>query len=324
MPSLATHLVNLGLRLLVKRDLARSALTVDKVHQVRRRLKRLEARRADHPGIRFEAAEVGGVPCEWVTPEEGILDDRVLVYLHGGAYAIATPQLYRPLTARLARATGARILVPDYRLAPEHPFPAAPDDALAVWEGLLASGRKGRNTALAGDSAGGNLVLVLLQRIRAAGLPLPAGAACLSPWGDLTGSGDSHVLNARRDPMLPAHKLEEAAALYAPDADLRDPLLSPVFADYRGLPPLQIHVGSTEILLDDALRITRAAERAGVPVHLKVWASQPHVFPMIADFIPEGREAIADVARFTLGNWIRAMDRALRRARSAEADRRAA
>lgn len=312
MPSLNTRVVNGAMRLLVKRRLARMEMTVAEVTLARDRLEAYAARNDAPPGVLFSPTELGGVAAERCTAPGPALPGRTLLYLHGGAYALGSPRVYRRLAWRLAEALCAPVVTIDYRLAPEHSFPAAPDDALAAYEALLDDGLLPRNIAIAGDSAGGNLVLALLQRIRSAGLPMPACAICLSPWADLTGSGDSITLNAHRDPMLPAHRLDEAARLYAPGADLRDPLLSPIFADFEGFPPLSLHVGSTEILLDDAVRVARAAERAGVHSELRIWPAQPHVFQILAQYVPEARQAINEMGRFVLTHWLRAADRALR------------
>jgi acetyl esterase/lipase len=318
MTSIRTRLVNLALRGLVKRDLARRDLSLASINDLRARLDRLADRASFPEDVQFTPADADGVPGEWTRPADACAGNRVILYLHGGGYAFGSARLYRRLTHPLAAATGVRVLTPDYRLAPEHPFPAAPDDALRVYRHLLTAGHAGEEIALAGDSAGGNLVLVLLQRIREAGLPMPASATCLSPWADLTASGDSVILNAHRDPMLPANRLAEAADLYAPDADLQDPLISPLFADYRDFPPLLLHVGATEILLDDAVRVARAAERAGVRADLRIWPAQPHVFHLLGPFLPEARTATHEIARFVLTRWLQAGDRALGRAGAGE------
>ncbi len=309
MASVRTRLVNGVLRVAVKRRLARQPMDVARVEETRRRLARIARRNAVPLGVTVTPGEIGGVPGEWVNGPGLAVPGKTLLYLHGGAYAVGTAEVYRILTWRLAEAACCRVFVLEYRLAPEHPYPAASDDALAAYRALIDAGHRGEDLAVAGDSAGGNLVFVLLQRIRAEGLPMPASAVGLSPWTDLTGSGASLILNARRDPMLPAHRLREAAELFAPDADHRDPLLSPVFADFRRFPPIALHVGSTEILLDDSTRIADKARRAGVSVTLRVWQAQPHVFPILAQFVPEARAAIAEIGRFLLAHWLLAAER---------------
>ncbi|TVS16508.1 MAG: alpha/beta hydrolase [Gammaproteobacteria bacterium] len=308
MVSWQTRLVNGLLRVTVKRRLAGETMDAARVVETRSRLARLAARNVPPPDVSIGAVNANGVAAEWVDAPGLQVPGKTLLYLHGGAYTVGDPTLYRMFTWRLAAAACCRVLAIDYRLAPEHPYPAAVEDAVASYRWLLENGHDGSDLALAGDSAGGNLVLVLLQRLRAEGLPLPASALCYSPWTDLTGTGASVTLNARRDPMLPGHRLREAATLYAPDADHRDPLLSPLFADFRDLPPLAIHVGSTEVLLDDALRVADRARAAGVKVELSVWRAQPHVFPLLARFIPEGRQAIAQSGRFLLAQWLCAAD----------------
>jgi acetyl esterase/lipase len=316
MTSLQTRILNTVLRVAVKRDMERRPLALAHISQVRTRLDRLADRVRFPTGVRFEPAVLGGVPIDWAEAAGPRFDDRAVLYLHGGGYAVGSAHLYRQFAWRIAEAACARVATLDYRLAPEHPYPAAADDALAAYRALLDAGFTGDRLAIAGDSAGGNLVLVLLQRIRAAGLPMPASAVCLSPWADLTASGASVRLNARRDPMLPANRLREAADLYAPDLDHADPLLSPVFADFAGFPPLSVYVGSTEILVDDAIRVADRARSAGVPVRLVIAPNQPHVYPVFAQFLPEGRAAVAEIGRFLLYRWVRSAEAAGRASRN--------
>jgi acetyl esterase/lipase len=176
-------------------------------------------------------------------------------------------------------------------------YPAAPDDAIVAYEALLERVDPA-SIVIAGDSAGGNLALVTLLRARARGLPLPAATVLLSPWTDLSGSGASMQSNRKLDPMLPSDRVGDAARLYAGAANLHDPDLSPLFGDFSGLPPLAVHVGSTEILLDDSQRLANRAAEQGVDVTLTIWDRMPHVFPMFADVLPEGRRAIVGIAAF--------------------------
>lgn len=253
-----------------------------------------EARR--YPDVAIEACVLGGVPCESLTPPDP--GGAVIVYVHGGAFVMGSPRSHRILTLRLARQSRDRLLAVDYRLAPEHPCPAALEDIASVWEALLADGVAPGRAVFAGDSAGGNLVLAAQQLLRERGLPRPAGVACLSPWTDLAGSGASLAANARRDPFLPAERLGDAARVYAGGRPLPDPLVSPLYADYRGSAPLLLHVGTEEILLDDSLRVHERATAAGVDASLRVWPGMPHVFQAFGRFIPEGRDALEDVAAF--------------------------
>lgn len=306
MVSWQTRMVNGFLRLAVKRRLASETLDAEQAVAARARLAKLAARNRLPADVAIEPVAAGDVPAEWISAPGLRVPGKTLLYLHGGGYTVGNPELYRIFTWRLAEAACCRVLAIDYRLAPEHPYPAAVDDAVASYRWLLEQGHEGRDLAVAGDSAGGNLLMVLLQRLREEGLPLPASAICYSPWTDLTGSGASVTLNARRDPMLPGHRLREAAELYAPGADHRDPLISPLFADFGGLPPLSIHVGSTEVLLDDSTRLADRARSAGVSVDLNIWPAQPHVFPVLARLLPEGRQALNMSGRFLLAHWLMA------------------
>jgi acetyl esterase/lipase len=234
---------------------------------------------------------------EWVEVADGS-PSRVILYLHGGAYIAGSPRTHRPLTAALAAATGARVLALDYRQAPEHAFPAWLDDALTAYQHLLKSGERPGQIVVAGDSAGGNLVLVTLLRLRELGLPMPAAGICLSPWTDLACGYHSHRLNARHEAMLNPAGLRALGLHHIGDRDPRDPLLSPAYADLDGLPPLMVHVGSQEILLDDARAIRRNAKRAGIRLRYREWEGMPHVFPLFHRILPEGRKAIAEIADF--------------------------
>jgi acetyl esterase/lipase len=303
MPSLGSHVARLALRTWMKPQLARRELSLAEVERVRERIARRYGRRRMPSDVRVAASIVGGRPAEVSSPVGYPTDDRVVLYLHGGAFLVGSPTMYRKLAVRLARAMRAPVVVPAYRLAPEHPWPAAPTDAFAAYRGLLDAGRDPRRIAVIGDSAGGNLVLTLLQQLRDAGLPMPASASCLSPWADLTHSGETIRSHADLDPMLPAHRLPAAARAYAPEHDLAHPLVSPVFADFAGFPPLLVQVGSHEVLLDDARRVVAAAQRHGVSATLRIWDGQPHVFQMLAHVIPEGRAAIEELGGFVLRHW---------------------
>lgn len=296
MPSVRTRLFNGLLRVAVKRRLARDPIDLDRIADSRRRLDALGTRLALDESLRRTREMLGSVGVEWT---RGPGRDRpVIYYCHGGAYLTGSAVAYRGFAQHLALACGADVAIIDYRLAPEHPFPAAPDDAISGYRRLLDAGVPNDRIIVAGDSAGGNLALVTLLRIRNSGLSPPAGAVLFSPWADLTGSGASLIENRRKDPMLPASRMPEAVDLYARNIDPAEPEVSPLFARLEGLPPLSIHVGSTEILLDDARRLARRVRGAGGYAELEVWPSQPHVFPVFADFLPEGRAAIAHVAEF--------------------------
>jgi acetyl esterase/lipase len=232
------------------------------------------------------------------TSSPGAAEDAVLLYLHGGAYISGNSQGYRGLAAELARSTGARGIALDYRLAPEHPFPAAVEDAVAGYEALLARGFAPGRMVLAGDSAGGGLTAATLVALRDKGVPLPAAALLISPWADLTGKAASLVSKAAQDPTLTAEALAISAGHYLGGASAEHPLASPVLADLSGLPPMLIQVGSVEVLLDDSLALAAAAGRADAPVRLEIWPQMPHVWHAFAFMLPEGRKAIETAGAF--------------------------
>lgn len=248
------------------------------------------------PDVTFDTVTAGGVPAEWVTPE-GFDAGRAIVYCHGGGYATGAAATFRSLTSHLARATRVRVLAVDYRLAPEHPYPAALDDALAAYRSLLAD-HSPEDIAFVGDSSGGGLVLGALVALRDAGDPLPAAAVCLCPWTDLTLSGGSLETNAASDVMVRAATLRLMSDAYLGSVEATTPTASPLFADLAGLPPLLIQVGAGEILLDDAKRLAERAAASGVDVTLDVADDGFHVWHSFADMLPEAREAIAQVAAY--------------------------
>src|SRR6266567_3691228 len=236
------------------------------------------------PTIQISPAHLGGIPGECLEgPSPG---DIVLLYLHGGGYFGCSAETHRPITAFFAL-HGFRVFAPNYRLAPENPFPAAVDDATAVYRGLLAEGHSPRRIVVAGDSAGGGLALSLMLVLRAAGTPLPAAAALFSPWTDLAATGESIRTNAARCPMFNGEDIGPSARYYLGNADPRNPLASPFYADLSGLPPLLIHVGADETLRDDSTRLAEKARAAGVGVELKIWPVVPHVWQLAPDKIPE-------------------------------------
>lgn len=248
--------------------------------------------------VQCEPVIIDGIPCEWVGVEETATAAGVVLYCHGGGYIAGSPASHRDMAWRLSRASGMRVLMVGYRLAPEFPYPAQREDALTVYRALLARGQAPRQLALAGDSAGGGLILGLALHLRELGLPLPAALAAFSPWADLTHSGASIRANAFRDQMLPVNLLDRVAALVAGSTPLDDPLLSPVFADFHGLPPLMLHVSGEEVLLDDSRRIAARAAADGVVVQCRVWQRVPHAFPVLAQVLPEGEEALRQTGAF--------------------------
>ena len=252
-------------------------------------------------GLTFSQGTAGGVPAMWSDSPEAAAD-RTLLYLHGGAFVIGNAVGYRPVWGGLARAAGARGLAIDYRLAPEHPFPAAVDDAVAAYRWLLAEGRKPGSIVIAGDSAGGGLTVSMLVKARDEGLPMPAAALAISPWADLQCVGQSIVTKAEADPALDKAGLVNMAAHYLGGRSPREPLASPIHADLRGLPPLLIQVGSAEILLDDAIRLAGVAGAADVRTTLEVWPGMPHVWHAFGFMLDEGRDATDRAGEFFRSN----------------------
>lgn len=242
---------------------------------------------------------INDVSCEWVISHEAQTSESVVMYFHGGAFMVGSPPVsHRDLAVRLSQASAMKVLLVDYRLTPEHVFPAPLDDAIAVYQWLLDNGYSANNIAFGGDSAGGNMTLAVMIKAQQNNLPLPFAGLCLSPWADLTHVGESVTVNKDKDPMLPINILVNAAEVYAQGHELTDPLISPVFADFTGLPPLLVYAGSTEVLLSDAQRIVEKATAAGVSVEYKYWHKQAHAFPVMAQFLPEGKQAIAAMADF--------------------------
>ena len=266
------------------------------VEERRERLEAMAAAATLPPGTKVDPVEAGAVPAEWVSAPDAEAHPVVL-YLHGGAYVSGSLQTHRNLAARLSAATGGFVLVIDYRLAPEHPFPAAVDDAVDAYRWLLQNGTDPTRLVVAGDSAGGGLTLALLLALRDAGEPLPAAAVCISAWTDMECAGESMTTRAAEDPMLSRERLSPMAPLYLGGADPRTPLASPVHADLGGLPPLLLHVGSAETLLDDSTRLARRAEAAGVDVTLEVWEDMIHVWHAF-ELLPEAGQAMARIGEF--------------------------
>ena len=249
-------------------------------------------------GTTVEPIEVGGVPSEWVRPGGAVATDACVLYLHGGGYVIGSCNTHRPLASHLAARSGLPVLLVDYRLGPEHVFPAAVDDALATYAWLLAEGFEAERVVVAGDSAGGGLTLATLLALRDRGLPQPALGVAISPWTDLTLSGDSMTSMADLDPMVKRDGLQRMADWYVGGGDPRAPLASPLFGDPTGMPPLLIHVGEIETLRDDAIRFAELAEAAGVDVTLEVWPERIHVWHAFGAAVPESDAAVTRVAEF--------------------------
>jgi acetyl esterase/lipase len=247
--------------------------------------------------VRFEPVDAAGVKAEWVIAP-GATSDRAIVYFHGGGYVSGSVLTHRLLVADVSRASSVPVLSVDYRLGPEHPFPAAVDDAVAAYAFARTRGIAPSRIAFGGDSAGGGLTVAALLALRDRREPLPAGGFCISPWFDLSLSGQSMETREAADPMLDRARLAIMARGYLAGTDARTPLASPLFADLTGLPPLLVQVGTAEVLLDDSTRFAARAQQAGIDMELEVWDDMIHDWHAFALVLPEGRQAIERVGAF--------------------------
>ena len=263
----------------------------------RARLDGLTARYDMPADVVVEPVDADGVKAEW-TSTPAADPTRVILFLHGGGYVAGSIRSHRHMLAQAGREAGTRTLALDYRLAPENPFPAALEDALAGYRSLLAQGFLPRNIVLAGESAGGGLAIATLVSLRDAGTPLPACAWCASPWVDLEMSGATMESKAAVDPLIQRPYLQELATAYLNGADPRNPLVSPIHADLKGLPPLLIQVGSDETLLDDAIRLASVAASADVRTSLQVWPQMIHGWHLFYSQLADGRRSLAEMGAF--------------------------
>jgi phosphinothricin tripeptide acetyl hydrolase len=280
------------------RELANSAREAKSPAEVRAALDRHFGAFPSAGSVKCEPVSAGGVKSEWIAAPDADRE-RVILYLHGGGYAAGSIASHREIAARLSKAARARCLVADYRLAPENPFPAAVEDAVAAYKWLVESQHcKPAKLAIAGDSAGGGLTVATLVALRDRGIPLPAAAACISPWIDLEGTGASMDSNAKVDPLVSREVLLMFRQMYIGDRDPKMPLAAPLHADLRGLPPILIQVGSGEVLLDDARRLAERGRAAGVKTELEVWPDMPHVWHWCAPMLDDGQRAIDRIGEF--------------------------
>ncbi|MFO1169294.1 MAG: alpha/beta hydrolase [Rhodoblastus sp.] len=290
MPSIRAHIVSFLTRHITKKQLS-ACKTPEDVRRVFN-----AARTFPVKGVTYTPATLGGVAGEWAQAD-GVAPRATLLYLHGGGYVGMSPVTHRPITGAFAK-RGFRVFAPDYRLAPEHPFPAALDDATAAWRALRSSVEG--PCCVAGDSAGGGLTLALLLNLKGLGERMADAACMFSPWTDLAATGESMRTNAQRDPLLVSEGIEKIAEAYAGAAGTRDPLVSPLYGDYSGLPPLIFYVGESEILRDDSLRAVEKARAAGVVTQAHVFDGVPHVWQFMSRILPEGRRSMDEAAAFLM------------------------
>jgi len=253
-----------------------------------------------NPAVTSKADKISGVAVEWLVPKgvDSSPHAPVCVYYHGGAFIMGGMNSHRQMCSQLAVDANIAMLMVDYRLAPEHPYPAATEDAVAVYLALIDAGYSAAKIIIAGDSAGGNLALTTLQKLRNEDQPSPAGAILYSPWLDLSHNSESFTSNSHSDVLLNKTLLDEAVALYAPNISRDDPRISPLFGNVAGLPPLFIIASGAEVLLDDATRLQQMVERQnGYSTYLE-WPKPPHAFPVMSQFLPEARAALKQSAAF--------------------------
>jgi len=292
--SLQLTLINLLIRWQVKRKFRKNP----DVNLLRPLMKQMEPRASKLPqDISVEYLNLGTVPAERLTAPGG-RDDAAFLYIHGGGFVAGSPLTHRPLTWRLAKDIGLPVYAIDYRLAPEHCFPAGLDDCVTAYKALLDKGIAAKSILVGGDSAGGNLTLTLTLRLKAEGLPLPAALICLSPATDMTGGGESHRTNAESDAMFVPEMVGSLMPVYCPGIDERDPFVSPLFGDVKDFPPTLFQAGEEEMLRDDSVRMAAALKAAGVETSIEIWPKVWHVWQLNADMLPEAREAITHIVRF--------------------------
>ena len=293
MPSVTSYFIKKGIKVgskklnLEEKDIGESRQMIDTFARKFARLPK---------NCKIDSIQIEGIYAEWISnnqTEEG----KVILYLHGGGYGYCSADTHRSLAARIMIEAGVKVLLPEYRLAPEHPFPAAIEDTLTIYRWLLMQGYQSSNIIFAGDSAGGGLSVAATLVLREQYEPLPAALVCLSPWVDLTSSGESFRENSEKDPYLRSNLVRKTAQQYAAGESLDNYLISPVFAEFYGFPPMFIQAGGIEILLSDAQMLAKKACHEGVEVHFKVWEGMWHVW-QISNRLPEAKKATREIGEF--------------------------
>ncbi len=268
----------------------------------RARLERFSSMLPIPRGTKFEGVNADGVPAEWISMGE-VRQGRIVLYFHGSGFTMGSVQTHRALTANVSNAAEARVLSVDYRLAPEHPFPAAVEDGVAAYRWLLKNGFSPEGIAVAGDSAGGALAVATMLILKDSGEKLPAACVCMSPVFDCALTGESLETRASVDPMLQRGDLAFMFKNYLGSADPKTPTASPLYGDLAGLPPMLIQAGNDEVLLDDSRRFAERARQMGVSIELDVWDEMTHVWQMSAGFVPEAQQAIEKIGSFLKSKW---------------------
>ena len=285
------------IRWLTGRYIKKLNLAMAPVPKMRKRLDQLGRLGRKAKNVSIESSEIAGLHTEWYRPQQP-LAGKVFLYLHGGAYALGSCDSHRALVTRIASAANVEALLPEYRLAPEHPFPAGLHDCVEVYRALLGKGYAADDIIIGGDSAGGGLTAATMLQLRHDGVPLPRAAVLLSPFLDVSASGESMQTRAEQDPWFEPDKIAVVVGHYCPNEDLRNPLISPVFANVAGLPPTLIHVGDDEILLSDSTRFANKLREAGIDVELEVFPELWHVFQLFVGAMPESKVAVDQIGAY--------------------------
>jgi acetyl esterase/lipase len=297
LPELRDLLVDASLRMNMKR--ATTEVTDWGLRRDARRFRERMMRGSSPPFVKIEPSTAAGRPAEWVTASERAQEaKKVVLYLHGGGFFMSSPAEHRPLTWRMARACERRVLAIDYRKAPDHAFPSWLDDAFTAYGELLAQGHSPSDIVVGGDSAGGNIALALVHRLRREKVALPEALVLFSPWADLACGGETFRTKRLRDAMFDAASVRALGRYLTRACDVRDPEVSPIHADFTGYPRMLLFAGSTEVFLDDVRTVFKRARGAGVDAELFVYRHLPHVFPFFSKVIPRAKGAFTEVSRF--------------------------
>jgi len=276
----------------------RPKFSVDKtVEEHRKALERASRLTLLPFGTKTELVSINGIKAEWVSVGN-VSEEKIILYLHGGTYTFGSINTHRDIAARMSKYSGCKALVLDYRLAPEYPFPAAVEDSTNAFRWLIEGGISPNNIAIAGDSAGGGLSVATMLILKDNGDPLPGAAVCFSPWIDLEGKGESNKVNIGIDPLISPEWFDYMAAFYVGNNDIKNPQISPIYADLKGFPPMLIQAGSDEVILDDSKRLAELALEAGVEVTLDIWEKMWHVWQIFGGLMPEGAMALKKAGEF--------------------------
>lgn len=288
---------NILLRFIIRKKLKNQNMATLPLHLHRKGMANFEKMAKIPKGVSFEKTDCDGIPAEWARPEN-LKSKGVILYLHGGAYAMGSIATHRALCANIAIASNTNCLSIDYRLAPENPYPCAIEDSVKAYHWLVKQGYAANKIVIAGDSAGGGLAIATLLKLKEDNIELPGAAVCLSPWLNLENDGSSVDTLSEKDPMIDVAAMDVFALHYAPKEKLKDHLISPIHGDYEGFPPIYIQASKSEILYDDTLVFEKKATAAGVKLKIDTWNKTVHVWQIFAFFLPEAKKAIKKIGAY--------------------------